>query len=589
MKIKNKLLISYLSVIIIILGVTVYISFYGLKDLESKNIDVARKGVEDIVNENFKLSQNILSLAGEKFVIFRGERVSLQLQLILEKNKDLLPVKEDGKYDYSLFRKDKAVREIITKDIVTPGRLNIVAGYIDLLDIHGEAVIHPNPDVEGKNYKIWEDEFPEMWKLTKDSFTKDQVFGYYSFLDKQNKPVKKFMALKRVKGTPLIVSTVVEIDKYFVPIHEKIRGAGEKIKNEIDEDITESSEKTLSELKIYGILIVIGLFVFGIILALWQAESTSRPIRDLSAKVRKIGEGDFSVTVLEKGSVELKELAASFNTLGKELAEYILNLKKETAAREAIESEIKIARQIQESLLPHSFPPFPEKAEFDLFALLLPAKDVSGDFYDFFFVDDKNLALIIADVSGKGLPAAIFMAVTRTLLRNLCLNSKGKSPDEILTTANKFLCLENDEAMFVTTFLAYYNIESGNMVYANAGHNPFVSLKGEQDAKELGLLSDFPMGIVDDHLYSKREYNLNDDEIVVFYTDGVSDAVSPDGEFYGTERFYSFIEKNRNNDIQKIINSLKDEVLEFQDEHQFDDVTLMMLKKNPTIGKNDGE
>ena len=583
MKIKTKLMLSYLAVIIIILSAALFISIRGMKRLESRNLQAARAGIENVVKDNVSFTKETLIKVGEHLVVLRSKSVALEFKLFLEKNKRLRSASADGGYDYSLLRKSKEARAILSQKIFTPGSYRRVAGYVDLMDIHGEAVIHPNHEVEGENYSLWKKKFPDMWSLVNKSFTTDLVSGYYRFVDIQNHPVRKFMSLKRVTGTPFIISAVVEIDKYFMPVQKHIEKAGEAIKTVTDEKVAIASETTLDEVILRGFFTVVALLLLGALLALWQANSTSRPISELADKVRKIGRGDFSVQVPEEGSLEIKKLASSFNSLGDELHSYMENLKKEVATREAIESEIKVARHIQETLLPHSFPPFPERNEFDLFAALVPAKEMSGDFYDFFFVDETTLALIIADVSGKGVPAAIFMAVSRTLLRNLSLNSKGKSPAEILTAANSFLCMENDEAMFVTTFLAYYNINSGEMIYVNAGHNPFLSLKEPDNrVEECGLLSDIPLGIMEDYTYSNGEYVVSEGEKIIFYTDGVTEATAPDEEFYGTDRFYSILEKNAEQDIQTILEMLKDDVVEYQHEHQFDDITLMALKRVST-------
>ena len=599
MKIRNKFMFSYLSVILIIIAVSVFISISGMKRLESKNMAAARAGVEDVVQDNVKLAQGVLTKIAEHFVVLRSESVALELKLLLEREKNLKGYlyadgragEQEASKDYRLLRKNSDIRALLSQNIFTPGQYHRIAGHVDLLDLQGEAVIHPNKDVEGKNYSIWKDVYPAMWNLVKASFKRTQVSGYYSFVDESNLPVRKFMSLHRVAGTSLIVTAVVEIDKYFLPIQKRIRDAGDETKLITDGKILSASSDTLTEFIDRGMWIAAALFLFGALLAVWQADSTSKPIRELSRKVREIGGGNFSVTVPEVGSFEIKELASSFNTLGQELVDYIDNLKKEVATREAIESEIQVARRIQESLLPHTFPPFPDRKEFELSAALVPAKEMSGDFYDFFFVDDKTLALIIADVSGKGLPAAIFMAVSRTLIRNLCLNGKEKTPAEIMTAANTFLCMDNDAAMFVTTFIAYYNIETGRLVYANAGHNPFLSLKKGDAAEspavgkveEMGLLCDLPLGVLDNYVFSDGEYCLDDDEVILFYTDGVTEALSPDDQFYGTERFYKIIEKNKDRSAAALVDILKEDVVSYQGDHQFDDITLMVLYKKHNL------
>ena len=602
MRIRNKFIFSYLSVIVIILAISVFFSINGMKSLESRNMIAARTGVEKLVQDNVELTQGILTKVAERFVVIRSERVAVALKLILEGDKglsvfidqhgntenhidDKLSIKDNMK-NYHLLRENADVQKLFSQKIFTPGQYHRIAGHVDLLDTNGVAVIHPNPDVQGKNYSMWKNTYPAMWKLVKTSFLKKQVSGYYSFVDDNNKKVRKYMSLQRVPGTSFIVSAVVVINKYFLPIQEGIREAGEETKKVTDQKILSVSSDALREFSRRGMWIALALFVFGILLAVWQADSTSKPIRELSGKVRVIGGGDFSVQIPETGSLEIRELAASFNLLGRELADYVDNLKKEVATRKEIESEIRVARKIQESLLPHTFPPFPIRNEFELFAALVPAKEMSGDFFDFFFIDDVTLVLVIADVSGKGLPAAIFMAVSRTLLRNLCLNSKGQTPADILNAANNFLVMDNEAAMFVTTFIAYYNVVTGEFVYANAGHNPFLSLRknnekqGEEcGIQEFGVLSDLPLGVLENYTFTNGKYIVEKDEAIIFYTDGVTEALSPDETFYGTERFYSIIEENRDKTIDDIVNIIKDDVVEFQGEHQFDDITLMILRR----------
>ena len=573
-------MLSYISVIIIILSISFFMAIRGLKRLESRNLLSAREGVEDVVENNIVLTQEVLTRVGEHFVVLRSHSLSLEFKLFLEKNKALLS-DGDGNINYDVLRNNSEAREIFSQKILTPGYPDRIAGHVDLFDLNGEAVIHPNKSVEGKNYSIWKDKYPKMWELVKRSFTQDHVHGYYSFVDNNNNTVNKFMSLDRVQGTPFIVAAVVEINKYFIPIEKRIKQDAKDIKVATDSDIAEASKKTLGEIIERGVLFSLALLIVGVVLGLWQASSTSRPIRDLSKKVRQIGEGDFSVKVMEQGSLEIKELGSVFNSLGRKLSDYMENLKREVAARESIESEIKIARHIQETLIPHSFPAFPDRDEFDLFASLVPAKDMSGDFYDFFFVDSKTLAVLIADVSGKGLPAAIFMAVSRTLLRNLCLNSGKQSPAEIFTAANSFLCMENEESMFVTAFLAYIDVETGELRYANAGHNPFLSLKYESSGvQEMGALCDLPLGIMENYEYASGEYRVSEGEKLLFYTDGVTEATSPDGEFYGTERFYALLSELHKCDVMTLIEKAKDDVVNYQSDHQFDDITLMAFQRN---------
>lgn len=574
MKLKNKLILSYMMIILGIVVLVFVTTGKGMKRLSVENTKIAQSGVEKIVKMNNELSSWILTEAGQRLVQMQSEIVANKLKL------SLIKIKQP--YDYDQLRKDNGIREIATQPIYVPGyEQNMVAGNMDLIDINGVAVIHPNKLVEGQNYQEWEKKYPEMWRMVKESFTKHKVSGYYTFIDENNQAVNKFMVLTRIDGTPFIVCAFVEINKYFVPIQQQFIEFGNRHKALVETKMEIASDKALSQMQILGSVGGIILILIGIFLSVWQANSIALPLQHLCKSVEEMGKGNFSTTVPEQGFSEIAGLAATFNRLGGELTEYMENLKKETSARQAIESEIAVTRKIQESLLPHTFPPFPEKKEFDLFASLVPAKDVSGDFYDFFFVEDDTLVLIIADVSGKGLPASLFMAVTRTLLRNLCMNAENYSPDKVLRKANNYLCQDNDSCMFVTVFMAFYNIQSGKLVYGNAGHSEMISKRGIDDIKHFGSFPDLPLGVIPDYDYQKDEYQLQQQETLVFYTDGVTEAVNQKDEQYGlkslTDKICQFESKTQ---LKIIIDDLNKDLQEYQGEKQFDDITIMMLRRN---------
>ncbi len=573
MTLKTRLLLALLGFAVVGATATVFVTKRAIFRLEQENTRVARQGISDVVSDNIRLSSKILTKIGETFVAIRSEDAALRVADILRSHKPPFNIRE--------LRADNKLRAVATAQIRVPGENGGVAGHIDMYDDKGLAIIHPNPNVEGKNYSQWKDEFPEMWKLVRESFRKPKVSGYYSFIGEDNAKKRKFMALTRVKDSPFIVSAVVEIDRFFLPVHEKIKRAGEKAAKKADAQVLAVSAHNTQTLISNATMWLLGLLAMGAAAALWLARSVSKPITELRHRVATMGHGDFSIKIPEWGSRETRELAVAFNKLGDDLRQYTEDLKRETAAREAFESEIRTARRIQEALLPHTFPPFPDRPEFELHASLLPAKDVSGDFYDFFFIGENTLALVMADVSGKGLPAAIFMAVARTLIRNLCLTSPDMKPNEVLSAANDYLCLDNDEAMFVTLFLGFLDIPSGRLVYANAGHEPFIVLRPDSPPERLGVLSDFPLGIVPGHAFQLGTRNFRAPETLVLHTDGVTDASNPDGEFFGVEHFLDILAENAAKRPADIIAAVNNALLAFQGENQFDDITIMCLRTRP--------
>jgi sigma-B regulation protein RsbU (phosphoserine phosphatase) len=547
----------------------------ALKQATNSTTVLTRHGIEKLVAGNNHFSQELLTDFGEQIVEMKAKLSAYRIKLQLERLK--------WKSSYEVLRSNKVIRQIATARIIIPNSdgEDEIAGYIDMLDNHGMAVIHPNKEVEGKNYSQWKNEYPDMYKLVLKSFNHDFVSGYYNFLDENKQSVKKFMALAKVSGTNLIICASVEINKYFIPFQKKVVILADHRKNEIEQKLDVLTEKILIKTYFYEIIGGAILLVIGAFLALWQANAIASPIQKFCSDVHKLGHGDFSLNIPETGTEEIIALKKAFNSLSCELAEYVKNLKKETTARQAIETEIAITRQIQEALIPHTFPPYPDRNEFQLYANLIPAKEVSGDFYDFFFVDDNKIALIIADVSGKGLPASLFMAVSRTLIRNLCLNANVKSPSDILNRANNYLCENNETCMFVTAFLAFYDISTGVLTYSNAGHNEIISWNDSGNCKLFGAFANPPLGVLEDYNFSEEHYELPVNETVIFFTDGITEALNPEKELYGMERFLDLL-KNQDytislNDITDKLNAHLDD---FQQGKQFDDITIMLFRRN---------
>ena len=247
------------------------------------------------------------------------------------------------------------------------------------------------------------------------------------------------------------------------------------------------------------------------------------------------------------------------------------------AAQEKVENELSIAAQIQRSILPSNFPAFPEHSEFDLYAMMLPAREVGGDFYDFFFVDDDHLAVIIADVSDKGVPAALFTMISRTIIRSVV--RQRKSPSQVLAETNDLLCEGNDTGMFVTVFLAYYHLPSGHFTYSNGGHNPALSFGPNGAGKKLARKHGPALGVRSGLSYKEDIETLEPGQIIVLYTDGVTEASSPQDELFGLDRFSKLVCSCESLKLSQMINHIDKDLKEFQQGNQFDDITVLALKR----------
>ena len=258
---------------------------------------------------------------------------------------------------------------------------------------------------------------------------------------------------------------------------------------------------------------------------------------------------------------------------------YIKTMQQEHSQLESIKGDLAIAREIQQAILPRIFPPFPENAEqLDIAALMNAAKDVGGDFYDFFRIDDQRIGFVVADVSGKGVPAAIFMAVSRTLIR--ATGVRGVSPAECISYSNELLAQESANSMFVTAFYGIYNLTTGQVTYTNAGHNPPYLMKADGTILQLPFSSDLVVGAIDDFKYSEDTLQLEHGDTLLLYTDGVTEAINSGDEEFGEQRLQALLAQLTSNSSQDIIERIKACVSDFAGEaEQSDDITLLAIKR----------
>jgi serine phosphatase RsbU (regulator of sigma subunit) len=247
------------------------------------------------------------------------------------------------------------------------------------------------------------------------------------------------------------------------------------------------------------------------------------------------------------------------------------------AAQERVENELNIAAQIQKSILPSTFPAFPERTEFDLYAMMTPAREVGGDFYDFFFVDHERLALIIADAAGKGVPAALFVMKSRTVIRSFA--KQDKLPAEVLTASNDLLCERNETGMFITVFLGYYHVPTGRLTYSNGGHNPPLVAETGARCRELAPKHGSGLGVMPGSRYGQDEMQIESGETLWLYTDGVTEARSPTDEFFGLDRFKETVLAGSRECLSTRCEHVANRLEAFQETGQFDDLTVLALQR----------
>lgn len=326
------------------------------------------------------------------------------------------------------------------------------------------------------------------------------------------------------------------------------------------------------------------IFAVTIIFLMYVERSISNPVEVLSVLVSKFAKQDHTGSKDNqdisnqckdiKTGDEIEVLADSFGHMMQDIDDYVVNLANVTAEKERIGAELNIATQIQADMLPNIFPAFPCRKEFDIYATMDPAKEVGGDFYDFFMPDDKHLCIVIADVSGKGVPAALFMVISKTLLKNRTL--MGGSPSEILEDVNNQLCENNKAELFVTVWLAIIDLTTGKGAATNAGHE-YPVLKRKDGEFELIKNRHSPaVGILDEMIFGQVEFELFPGDRVFVYTDGVPEATNSNDELFGTDRMVESLNRNKDKSLKEILVNMKKDVDDFVgDAPQFDDVTML--------------
>ena len=329
------------------------------------------------------------------------------------------------------------------------------------------------------------------------------------------------------------------------------------------------------------ILLVALIVVTGLASAFSISSQITDPLNMITKRVASLGVRNrrFEMEDAYRTGDEIEVLAESFAKQSARTELYIDQVKRVTAEKERIGTELEMASRIQSSQLPRLFPPFPNRKEFGLFASMTPAKEVGGDFYDFFMIDDDHIAFVIADVSGKGVPASLVMMVSRVLIKSSLQN--GKNPAEALESVNNQLCEGNDEGYFITVWLAVFEISTGKGVAANAGHEHPV-LRRAGGGYELQVYRhSMPVGSMKGIPFRQHDFLLNPGDSFFVYTDGVAEATNEQKEMFGTKRMLDALNKDPDAPPEQILPNVKSEIDRFVDgAEQFDDITMLCFRYN---------
>lgn len=355
------------------------------------------------------------------------------------------------------------------------------------------------------------------------------------------------------------------------------------VKN-VGEAITESSAATITFLEqnirnvlvIFGILALVLLLIVGLVSSAFS-RTLVEPIEELTHGAEIISKGnlDYHLDIHTDG--EIQNLADAFSAMTVDLKNYIENLNKVTAERERISAELNVAAKIQEDMLPKIFPAFPDRKEFDVIAAMDPAKAVGGDFYDFFMTDDDHLAIVMSDVSSKGVPAALFMVIAKTLIKNYAcqMHDLGK----VYEVVNNQLCEGNEENMFVTSFMAVITISTGEMEIVNAGHNPQLWMHDGDTFDWIKTDPGFVLAGLPEITYVSHKLQLSHGDRIFLYTDGVTEAQNSVRELFGEERLLESLNRYGRKPMDQLLTAVRADVDAFVGgAEQFDDITMLAFE-----------
>ncbi|MGV8124223.1 MAG: SpoIIE family protein phosphatase [Candidatus Xenobiia bacterium LiM19] len=327
-------------------------------------------------------------------------------------------------------------------------------------------------------------------------------------------------------------------------------------------------------------VITLAVFVSIILIAYCIGSSLSKiftaPLLQLKEATNYIGKGNLFKKIAIHTGDEIEELALNFNLMTDDLQVYIQKLSESISREKAIEEEIKLAAHIQTSSLPESTPSFQPEAGVDLSACIKPTKIVSGDFYDYFFIDDHHLFFAIGDVSGKSISAALFMMTTKILMKRFAL--MGQSPDEVLKNVNDTLALDNPTCMYSTVFCGVLDTESGHLEYCNGGHT-YPLLFNEASFRYLDTEENMLAGLTSKAEFKSETLDLKEHDILFLYSDGVTESKNAAGELYSEQKLLEKLNRADKDTSSSVIREIKEDVLAFsKDAEQYDDITMLCIK-----------
>jgi len=547
-RIRTKMLLVLLGISLIPLVVFGYIARQDIEEVSRYTVKASNAIGERASKDSAKALEDL----GAGMIRQKAIDVALQCAIYLRRHPGV-PIKK--------FQMDKEFQQIAVQSVG-------VTGYTIIFDRKGVMLFHPNRELINYDMHNWREMLPGFWALFEQSFDGSSGGGYYNWQDSDRVIRRKFMYIAPIQETQYMVAATTYIDEFSRPAEEtkeRIATATANIREEINRSIEGISSSFIAIMA--SMLLIVAAISFLL------SRMITNPILALMRGAKAIGRVEMEHTVEVKTGDELEVLADSFNKMARDLKWHMEDLKCTTAEKERLQKELEIARGIQLRLLPQH-PPYIEGM--DLVANNIPAQEIGGDFYDYIPISRGSWGLVIADVSGKGMPAAIFMGLSRTIVRASATDNLSAAA--AIKQANELICRDSTSGMFVTLFYAILDVKERKLRYVNAGHNPPLLIRNGGEV-ELLRARGIALGVTHYIDLQEAERTLQPGDTIVFYTDGVTEAINAEEEAFGERRLIEIVRENSSLPARGIIGKVEEAVVAFAGkEPQFDDITLLVLK-----------
>jgi sigma-B regulation protein RsbU (phosphoserine phosphatase) len=558
---RTLLILSYVVVILLLAGGLGVMLDLALSRMARENLAISESAMEELTDLSNQLVRSQLINYAESNATQRLELVGSQLQQLL------------------------AARQMTPADLAaSPEARTVVSRRIHT--IQGDPVGRMGLYGPDARPRIRPPELPGL-----DQAGQDHIAELLGQIDRAGRTVTLsaprggnragpawFLAARRLRGLDLYLVAEINPGLYVAPIDQQLQQASRRARNTAASRIMDAGDLSQQQLRI-GLILGAGvLTLLAVLFGLRFTTAVLKPLTRLRSAVRQLGAGDFAVHVPESGTLEVRQLARSFNRLGRRLDHYVRDLKQEVAARHRVEEELRIAEQIQQALLPADDLPAATDGKLSLRGQNVPSEQVGGDLYDYFRLDDGRIAAIIGDVAGKGIPAALFMSMTHTLLRVVC--RAYADPGRALGEANRLLCEQNEAGLHVTMYVVYYDPTDGSCRTANAGHLPPLLLGPDGAVVELAdQAHGTVLGLVDQAEYPTCRLELQPGQGLVLLTDGIPEAGVSTGKMLGTDRVIQLCRQWASLPVEQICSRLIDAAVEYQEGNLRDDLTVLALRR----------